>query len=110
MLDCEYLVGLAVVMAAIVAIAAWIVGRIIARMREPNAWGVIAAIVVSLAVLQLGARLAVISEWLYGQVGLDPTAVCGGQLRTAAFAATLFIIAAYVGSFFLSFTRARKAG
>lgn len=108
MADCGTLIWVTAGMAALVAAAAWIVGRLVARMGTPSAWPILGAIVVSLAVLQLGARLAVIVEELYTRAGQDLSAVCGGNLSGHAFSATLLVIAAYVGAFFLSFRRARK--
>ena len=105
--DCGYLFGATAALAVLVAVAAWIVGRIVARMKEANAWVILGAIVVSLAVLQVGAKLAVVTVWLYERAGLEPAAACGGQLGTFAFGGTLVIIVAYVGVFFLSFRRSR---
>ncbi|WP_138421785.1 hypothetical protein [Maritimibacter alexandrii] len=108
MMDCGYAVGLTLVLAIAVAVAAWFVGRATGRMREANAWVILAIIVVSLVVLQLGARLAVMTLWVYGWAGVDPLGVCGGQLQVVTFAGTLVVIAAYVAAFFWSFRRTRK--
>lgn len=108
MSDCGTVIWAALALAILSAVAAWFVGRIIARMAEPNGIIIAGAIVVSLAVLQVGAKLAVISIWLYERAGLDPVEVCAGQLPRFAFGGTLFVIIAYVGTFFLSFRRARR--
>jgi hypothetical protein len=108
MMDCGYAVGLGVLLAVVVAVVAWFLGARTARMGEPNAWIILGVIVVSLVVLQLGARFAVLSLWIYAWAGLDPLSVCGGQLQMVTYGGTLAVIAAYVGAFFMSFMRARK--
>lgn len=103
--DLFYIAGLMMFAAAI---AAWVVGRFVGRMREPNTWVILGAIVVSLAVLQVGARLAVIVKGRVEAAGLDPAAVCDGNLGVMSWVATLLIIVAYVGAFFASWRRARR--
>ena len=106
--DCGTLVWVSVALAAVVGIAAWYVGRLVARMREPSAWPILGVIVVSLVVLQIGTRLAVLVGAIYERSGMDPAAVCGGKLAGHSFTATAIIIAVYVFTFFISFVTARK--
>lgn len=107
--ECSDLFLVAGLMVIGAAVAAWIVGRFVGRMREPNTWVILGAILVSLAVLQVGARLAVIVKGRVEAAGLDPMAVCDGNLGVMSWVATLLIIVAYVGSFFASWRRARRA-
>lgn len=109
MSDCSDLFFVAGLMVVGAGIAAWIVGRFLGRMREPNVWVILGAIVVSLAVLQIGARLAVIVKGRVEAAGLDPLAVCDGNLGVMSWVATLLVIVAYVGAFFVSWRRERGA-
>ncbi|HBZ45135.1 MAG TPA: hypothetical protein DEO85_14005 [Maritimibacter sp.] len=108
MRDCGDLFLVGGLMAIGAAVAAWIVGRFVGRMAEPNTWVILGAIVVSLAVLQVGARLAVIVKGRVEAAGFDPTAVCDGNLGLMSWVATLMIIVAYVGAFFASWRRAKR--
>ncbi|MBV7409063.1 hypothetical protein [Maritimibacter sp. DP1N21-5] len=107
--NCGTLIWVTLVVAVVVGIAAWIVGGIVGRMGEANGLKIALAILVSLAVLQAASRLAVVSGWFYDRAGMDVSAVCGGQLHTAAFAATMGVIAVYVFGFFVGFRRGRRA-
>ena len=106
--DCGALFSVAGGMIILAAVVAWFVGRFVGRMGEPNTWVILGAIVVSLAVLQIGARLAVIVKGRVEAAGLDPMAVCDGNLGVMSWVATLMIIVAYVGSFFASWRRAKR--
>lgn len=108
--DCGYLFSTAGLMIVGAAIAAWFVGRFVGKMRAPDTWVILGAIVVSLAVLQVGARLATIVKSRFERDGLDPMAVCDGNLGVMSWAGTLAIIIAYVAVFFIAFRNGRKAG
>jgi len=109
-MDYTILIGVTAVSAAIVALAAWIIARQIARAKgDIGMWPILLAIVISLVVLQGAAKLAVISGALMARQGIDLTTAIGGQLHTAAFAASFVPIAAYVLTFLFTFKKA-KAG
>lgn len=108
MSECGDLFLVGGVMVIGVAIAGWLVGMFLGRRVEMEAFVLLGAILVSLLVLQLGARLAVIVKSMVEADGLDPTAVCDGNLGVMSWVMTLVIIVAYVGSFFASFRRARR--
>lgn len=108
-MDMVILIAATLVAALVVGVVAWIVARLMARGAELTVGPIVIAILVSLAVLQGAAKLAVVVEWLYGRFGVDPAAALAGQFRTAVFAASFVPIAAYVVTFLVVFRRVKGA-
>ena len=108
-MDVGILVGVTLVAAAVVALVAFFIARWIAGAEELTMWPILLAILVSLAVLQGAARLAVVVDGLYARMGVDAATALGGQFRTAVFAASFVPIVAYVVTFLLVFRRVKGA-
>lgn len=109
-MDWVIFLGLTLAAALLVALVARDLARRMARMEgEPTFTAILLAIVISAVVLLGAAKLAVAVDWAYAMAGVDARTAILGQFRMATFVASFVPIAAYVGAFFVTFTRARRA-
>ena len=105
-MDWTIFIATTLLVAAVVALVAREVARRIACAGGDLSSGVLLfAIIVSLAVLQGAAKLAVLIEGLFLRQGIDPQTALDGQFITLAFAASFVPITAYVVTFMLVFRR-----
>lgn len=110
-MDWLIFIATTLVVAAVVGVVAREIARRLAAAQGELGMGlVLLAIVVSLAVLQGAAKLAVLIEWLFTRQGVDPATALDGQFYVMAFAASFVPIAAYVLTFLLVFRKVRGNG
>jgi hypothetical protein len=110
-MDWTILIATTLVAAAVVALVASAVARRIAAAGGAlNAIVLLIAIVISLAVLQGAAKLAVLVEALFTRQGIDPATALGGQFFVMVYAASFVPIVAYVVTFLVVYRRGRGAG
>lgn len=108
-MSCAILAGATLGLAALAALAAWLIARRIGRAAEgPDFWAILLAIVLALAVLQGASRLPVVVAQALARLGQDPATACGGKLAASSFVALLVVTTAFVLGFLASFRRARR--
>lgn len=101
-MDWGILAGVTAAASLIVALVAVYVARRITRSGgEPGFMELFLAILISLAVLQGAAKLAIIVGWAFDRAGIDRSMALGGQIGTVLFGASFVPIAAYVVTFLM---------
>ncbi|SMH49554.1 hypothetical protein [Maritimibacter sp. HL-12] len=109
-MDWTILIATTLVAAAVVALVASAVARRIAAAGGAlNAIVLLIAIVISLAVLQGAAKLAVLVEWLFIRQGIAVETALGGQFFVMVYAASFVPIVAYVVTFLVVYRRGKGA-
>lgn len=108
-MDWMIFAGVTLAAALIVALVARLVAMRIGRTGgETGIVPMLITIVISLAVLQVASRLAMVVDWLYARAGIDPEAALGGQFFILAFAASFVPITAYVVTFLLVMKKGKR--
>lgn len=108
-MDWTIFLGATLVASLAVALVAAVIARRIAATGGEMTFGpVLAAILVSFAVLMGAARLAVGVDWLFARAGIDPATALGGDFALMAYIASFVPIAAYVVTFLVVYRRIRQ--